>query len=218
MEMTGVMARHDTAAIAGRRFHPAGLLILGACVLLCALAVTAWWLVVHPQLQEEPLAAGEHVYLSSGMAFTVPARQIWSGATRGSVNWHAGWLYTDSARWTEQINGFPAARTGLPVVVFLSYPGGPWDSLGHMRFAFESGAPPLAYSSPDGQTKAYWKDGGRDLLIVTRASGRSTGVIMLLGLPLASQAPDAGDVNKTLATVWRQLSIRGLAVPVLTRG
>ena len=82
--------------------------------------------------------------------------------------------------------------------------------------------PPLAYTSPDGHVKAYWRTGDyryvMKVLVVTRLPGKQTGVIMIIGLHGADgPVPTARDVDQTLARVWRELLIEGVAVPVVFR-
>jgi hypothetical protein len=223
MAVTGDIARDGTPArVARSSRHRRPLITLGVVTLLCAAAFGGWLWVSHSEKSERPLSAGEQVALASGVTLTVPSGSGWQGATQHGVHWPAAWLYRDRSAWSQEVDAFPAPGTGRPVTIFGSYPGEPWQSLARMTFAFEAGIPPLAYTSPDWRVKAYWRPGdyrAMKVLVVTRLPGKQTGVIMLIGLHgTDGPVPTARDVDQTLARVWRELSIEGVAAPVVSQG
>jgi hypothetical protein len=217
--MTSAATPVTAEALPARRRVPSRLLralaIAGVCLALCGAVFALWSWVAHPQITWTAVTPGTHITMASGISVTMSRDDVWASAADSIVTWHAGWLYRDDSAWTEQVSLAGAHR---PVVVLLSCPGQPWAALARMHFAFEGGIPPLAYSSPDGHTRAYWQTGGRKLLVVSEVPGRSTGVIMLLGLPVTDGSPPtAGDANEILATVWRGLSIEGVTQPVVAQ-
>ena len=44
------------------------------------------------------------------------------------------------------------------------------------------GLPPLAYASPDGAAKVYWRTGDPVVLVVTALPGKQAGLIEVIGL------------------------------------
>ena len=218
MTVSGHAAQGGAPARVARGIrHPRWLIGAGVVILLCAAVLAGLRWASQPKVSERPLSAGQQVTLASGLTLTAPSGTAWQGATQESVTWPAAWLHRDRSAWSEQVDAVPVAGTGRPHVLIRTYSGEPWQSLAHMRFAFEAGIPPLAYTSPDGLTKAYWQTAGRKLLIVTHLAGHSVGVIMVLGLPLQNgMPPSAKDASAVLATLWRDLAIRGAAQPVVT--
>jgi hypothetical protein len=212
VEMTRTAGRPRT--LRGFRLGRAAV-VLVVLALLIAGVLLGWRWVTRPSQESQALSAGQRLVLASGISLTAPAAG-WQNAALDSMRWRAGWLHRDGSAWSERVHCFPNAASGRPVTVLLSYAGEPWQSLAHMRFAFEAGIPPLAFTSPDGHTKAYWQTGGRKLLVVSHLPGHSTGAIMLLGLPLLHGAsPTAASVDRTLATVWNELSLQGVPQPVI---
>ena len=197
------------------------LIVLGIVILLCAAAFGGWRWVSHPQVSEQQLSAGEQATMPSGITLTAPSASGWQ-VTQDGVAWPAAWLYRDRSTWSQQLDALPVEGAGRAHVLFRSYPGEPWQSLAHMTYAFEAGVPPLAYTSPDGRVKAYWRPGdyrAMKLLVVTRLPGKQTGVVMLIGLHgTDGPVPTARDMDQALARVWRELSIEGVAAPVVSQG
>jgi hypothetical protein len=197
------------------------LVVLAVVVLLCAVAFGGWRWLSHPKVSEQHLGSGRQVTMASGITVTVPSGTGWQDAIDDSVHWPAARLYRDHSTWSQQIDALPAQGAGIPHVLFRSYPGQPWQSLAGMTYAFGAGIPPLAYTSPDRRVKAYWRPGdyrAMKVLVVTRLPGKQTGVIMLIGLHGANgPVPTSREWDRTLARVWRELSIEGVATPAVSQ-
>ena len=196
---------------------------------LCLAAVIGWatWSrITEPVWSQSVIPAGQRLTMANGLSLAAP-HDAGAEMVRDTVGWRVPWLYDRGGReYDEQVSVTRRGGSAVPDVALASFRGDPLDSISVDAVTGGRGLPPLAYSSPDGAAKVYWRTGDPVVLVATALPGKQAGLIEVIGLdgfatssgPSPVAPPTASDVNRTLKRVWRDLAIDGLPAPQLPLG